>query len=285
MNFYIVDCFTDQKFSGNQLAVFLDDAGLDEGFMQKAAKEMNFSETVFLDPHPYDDGSFSIRIFTPETEIPFAGHPVLGTAYLIKEKLLNHPGNVAVTLRTKAGSIPVTLKGRKLFMRQNQPVFMERYMDYDIAPLVGLSEEDLVKSFPIQAVSTGLDTILVPVVSADLLKRCIPYRERLETFYGHNRKCNLMLFALEDEDVYSRVFMDETGSPEDPATGSAHGCLAAYMLKYDIMQKSKISYVAFQGSELGRPSKLYIEASLTNGVYVLQVGGQAIVTASGEMPL
>ena len=169
--FYIVDVFAERKFEGNQLAVFICEEALFEAEMQKIAKEMNYSETTFITSKE----NYDVRIFTPEVELPFAGHPTIGTAYVIQQELIK--GNVkTILLNLKIGPIPVLFKYKSgkpdlIWMEQNPPTFGRFFDTESISQILNLEESDIDDRFPIQEVSTGGPFIIVPLKTLDALKR------------------------------------------------------------------------------------------------------------------
>src|SRR5215216_1897518 len=161
LTFYIVDVFAEEKYAGNQLAVVRGGAGLPDERLQKIALEMNYSETTFVLSEEESDGGYDVRIFTPGREVPFAGHPTLGTAYVIRHEILAEPAD-RVTLNLKAGRIPVTF-GEVLWMRQLPPTFGSKLDRDPAARALNLEPTDLDDRFPVQEVSTGLPAIIVPL--------------------------------------------------------------------------------------------------------------------------
>ena len=168
--FYIVDVFAQEKYAGNQLAVFRGAGHLPDATLQKIAAEMNYSETTFVLSDEKRDGGYDVRIFTPREEVPFAGHPTLGTAYVIQREIISRPVD-RLTLSFVAGRIPVVL-GEVLWMEQLSPVFGEPLDPTLISRVLGLSEDELDGRYPVQEVSTGLPAIIVPVNDLAALKRC-----------------------------------------------------------------------------------------------------------------
>ena len=165
--FYIVDVFAEQKYSGNQLAVFRFTETLDTKEMQQLAREINFSETTFVLSDEKREGAYDVRIFTPQREIPFAGHPTLGTAYIIQKEIVKEPVK-EIVLNLKAGRIPVKFSdapdgSEVLWMRQLEPVFGDTYDPEVLAELLSINVNDIDDRFPIQQVSTGLPVVIVPL--------------------------------------------------------------------------------------------------------------------------
>ena len=291
MKFYIVDVFAEEKYQGNQLAVLIPDRDLDSGEMQKIARETNFSETTFIMSGKQENGGYHVRIFTPDFEVPFAGHPTLGTAFII-HKFIDKESSEKILLNLEVGTIPVAISGDEFTMKQNQPSFGDRAIDRnEVAGIVKINEEDIRTDYPMQMVSTGLPCMIVPLKTVDALKRCEIDHDRFRHFHNKGFLCNLLLFTpdtetgITDKDLRVRVFMEDAGFLEDPATGSANGNLAGYLLKYnyfDHMGQNEIIYNVKQGAEIGRPSLLRIKASLQDDEYDILVAGKVKLVAGGE---
>lgn len=281
MEFHIVDCFAEKKYQGNQLAVFLPDRPLEAGEMQRIAREMNFSEVTFILSGQQKDGGFHIRIFTPYVEVPFAGHPAIGTAYIIEKYLMKNPES-PIRLNLTCGQIPVCRTGDKYFMLQNQPSFSETIDKEEAALAISLPSSRIINDLPVQCVSTGLEAVIVPLQTVADLEACVVNHPAMAIFHAKWHKCNLLVYAVDGKDLRVRVFMDEPGFLQDPATGSANGDLAAYLLRHNVFQSPSIEYLVHQGAEIGRPSTLFVRASYRDGLYDLQVGGKVIQVASGN---
>ncbi|MEW5924321.1 MAG: PhzF family phenazine biosynthesis protein [Candidatus Zixiibacteriota bacterium] len=292
-NFYIVDVFAEDKFAGNQLAVFMDGSNLSDDRMQAIAREMNYSETTFIMSEKENNGGYDVRIFTPAAELPFAGHPSLGTAYIIQQKIIRNKVDV-VRLNLKAGQIPVTFsyvndKPDILWMKQNQPEFGEVHDRTEIAPLLGLDTDDIDNDFPLEEVSTGFYTSIVPLKCIDAVRRA---RVMVGDFlsYVQNKKAKtVLIFSREtiydENDLHVRFFADFLGVPEDPATGSANGCLAVYLVKNKYFGRDAIDIKVEQGYEINRPSLLLLRANATGKQINVHVGGRVQMMAKGELYL
>jgi trans-2,3-dihydro-3-hydroxyanthranilate isomerase len=282
--FYIVDVFAQEKYAGNQLAVFRGARHLPDATLQKIAAEMNYSETTFVLSDEKRDGGYDVRIFTPREEVPFAGHPTLGTAYVIQREILSRPVD-RLTLSFVAGRIPVTF-GEVLWMEQLSPVFGETLDPTPISRVLGLSEDELDARYPVQEVSTGLPAIIVPVNDLAALKRCRVDRGRYFELVEGTEANNVFVFCpepYEEADLAARMFGDYYGVPEDPATGSAAGCLAGYLVEHCYFSSDSIDLRLEQGYEVGRPSLLYLRARKEGDDINVSVGGKVQMVAKGEL--
>lgn len=284
--YYIVDVFAEEKYKGNQLAVFMDIGNLSSEEMQKIAKEINFSETTFIQSVEEANGGYQVRIFTPNEEVPFAGHPTLGTSYIIRNKIMkNQEGKVV--LKLKIGDIPVTFdQSGILWMKQNSPTFDQTLSCQQLSEVLNLDISDFDLDYPIEDVSTGLPFIIVPLKGLKEVKKARVNLEKLKALTENTRAKAILVFSREtyhqDHHLNARVFVDVFGIPEDPATGSANGCLAGYLLKYRYFDSSSITIKVEQGYEIQRESLIYINAEEKNGEYSIHVGGNVVSVAKGE---
>ncbi len=287
--FFITDVFTTQRYGGNQLATFVDCESLSDREMQQIAKEINFSETTFITSRqPRDDG-FDVRIFTPNAEVEFAGHPTLGTAHIIRNKLrLTEANEVALNLRV--GKIPVTFtetpaKTSLLWMKQMPPTFGKRFDAGALAQVLGIEPSDIDQDFPIEEVSTGFPTLVVPLKCLDALRRAKVNKDAYFALVSDAWAKLILVFCREGHEpgqaLGVRVFADYYGIAEDAATGSANGCLAAYLARHKVIGSPDIDVLAGQGYEMGRPSTLALRANENkNGIEVF-VGGSVVEVAEG----
>jgi len=290
LTFCIVDVFAEEKYAGNQLAVVRGAETLSDTEMQRIAKEMNYSETTFILSDEKRDDGYDVRIFTPETELPFAGHPTLGTAYVIQHEIVKEPVN-EIVLNLKVGKIPVTLTYSEehvdvLWMKQLNPIFGEAFDAYPISQVLSLDVKDIDDRFPIQDVSTGVPCIIIPLRKLDALKRARISRSRYYEFIREIQAKGLLIFCPEtynkENDLNVRFFADFYGVPEDPATGSANGCLAGYLAKHRYFGEGRINIRVEQGYEIGRPSLLLLKAEEKEEVIDVFVGGKVVMVAKGE---
>src|SRR5437899_549390 len=284
MRFFIVDVFAEKKYQGNQLAVFVRDRDLSTDEMQQIANEMHFSESTFVTEARGDE--FEVRIFTPDMEVPFAGHPTLGTAFVIRE-LLAWSRSDRLVLNLAVGHIPVAFSNSTLMMEQKQPSFGAIIADRArIAQILSIHVADLIPNFPVQVVSTGLPSVIIPLKSRDAVSRCVIRHDLYQEFIDDTVKAALLVFAPEtikaENDVHVRVFVDDSGFFEDPATGSANGNLAAYLLEHRYFGKTALKYRVEQGYEMGRPSLLEVAAEKVNSNFVIRVGGRVFRIAEGD---
>jgi trans-2,3-dihydro-3-hydroxyanthranilate isomerase len=284
LTFYILDVFAEEKYAGNQLAVVRGGADLSEEVLQKIALEMNYSETTFVLSDEETGGGYDVRIFTPGGEVPFAGHPTLGTAYVIRHEILAHPVD-RIILNLKAGKIPVTF-GDVIWMRQLAPTFGTTLDPTLTAQVLNLQTTDVDDRFPVQEVSTGLPALIVPLENLDSLQRCKVDWERYLELAGPGK--NLYVFCPESHangpgDLSARMFGNDLGVPEDPATGSAAGCLAGYLVEHRYLGTDPVNVRVEQGYEIRRPSLLYLQAEREGEETSVHVGGKVQMVARGVL--
>jgi trans-2,3-dihydro-3-hydroxyanthranilate isomerase len=288
LTFYILDVFAEEKYAGNQLAVIRGAGDLSGDEMQRIAKEMNYSETTFILSDEQRNGGYDVRIFTPDVEVPFAGHPSLGTAYIVRNEIQNEPSD-KIILNEKIGQIPVTYDSNSgiLWMKQVEPVFGEITEPGTISELIGVGQNDIDERFPVQEVSTGLPFIIVPLKTLDAVKRAKVVMDKLLDWAKDRGSREVFVFCREtynrENDINARMFAECAGVPEDPATGSANGCLAGYLVKYQYFGSDRIDVRVEQGYEIGRPSLLYLKAEEKDEKINVAVGGKVVMVAKGEL--
>jgi trans-2,3-dihydro-3-hydroxyanthranilate isomerase len=283
----IVDVFAEEKYAGNQLAVVRYGKDVSDAEMQKIAREVNFSETTFITSDEEHDGGYDVRIFTPKEEVPFAGHPTLGTAYVIRKEIVRRPVD-EVLLNLKVGQIPVTFSSEGiLWMKQKEPTFGATFDAGKIAEVLGVEKRAIDDRFPIEEVSTGLPFIIVPLRKLETVKQCRVAKDKYFDLIKETRAKALLVFSPETYDARNnlnvRVFVDYYGIPEDPATGSGNGCLAGYLLKHQYFGTERVNVRVEQGYEIGRPSLLYLRAEVSDGTIGVLVGGKVVPIAKGEL--
>ncbi|WP_440990491.1 PhzF family phenazine biosynthesis protein [Haloarchaeobius baliensis] len=285
--FHLCDVFATERYAGNQLAVVADAGDLSTDEMQAIANEMNYSETTFVTGR--DDDGWDVRIFTPNSEIPFAGHPTLGTAAVVREHLAADAPD-PVTLHLEVGDVPVRVEGDGddplYWMTQQPPEFGETFARETAATALGLQPEDVREDLPVQWVSTGLPTVVVPLRDRDALERIDVDRDGYEALTGDHDGKNVLAFCPDPRapvhDYADRVFSPFYGVPEDPATGSSNGCLAGYLVRH---RDGPLDAVVEQGYEMGRPSLLHLRAEERAGEedIEVQVGGRVVPVARGDL--
>jgi len=289
--FYIVDVFAERRYTGNQLAVFRNAESLPDYEMQQLAREMKYSETTFILSDEMREGGYDVRIFTPETELPFAGHPTLGTSYIIQQEIVKERID-KIMLNLKIGKIPVTLnyveeRPELLWMKQIQPIFGETFSPDLISKVLRLDKTDINTHFPIQEVSTGVPCIIVPLKTLDAVKRASIDRNRYYELVNKLTVKTLLIFSTEtygkENDLNVRFFADYYGVPEDPATGSGNGCLAGYLVKHNFFGRDQINFRVEQGYEINRPSLLFLLASKKEDCIDISVGGRVVMIAKGNL--
>ncbi|MFQ5832560.1 MAG: PhzF family phenazine biosynthesis protein [Candidatus Thorarchaeota archaeon] len=290
--------FTDNRypFGGNQLATFWDSDGnlnLSDEEMQGITREFNFSETTFIVPTEKSNCAVKVRIFTPAEEIPFAGHPTLGTAFVMKHKGLLPEKKARVNLELGIGPTAVGyLSADTILMEQNKPEFLSVVNDRDaIARAVQLDASDISERSPAQYVSTGFPFLIVKVESLRAVRNAVPNPPEIAKALSGRASQEVVIFSTEtvheDSSVHARMFAPAFGVLEDPATGSAAGPLGAYVEKYNVLERSKIGepVIIEQGFELNRPSRLISTVIGGSSFSGMNVSGQVRLVAEGEFYL
>ena len=271
--YFVCDVFTSVPLEGNQLGVFIDGRPFDTGQMQRLAKEMNVAETVFLLP-PQDGGDVRMRIFTPGAELPFAGHPVLGAAFVVAAAL----GADAVQLETGAGLIPVALErqgGQVVFGRMVQPIpaWEPFTRERELFAALGVDSSGL----PVELYHNGPPHVYVQLASEDAVAALRPDLEALADL-GVAANC----FAGQGQSWKTRMFYPSAGIPEDPATGSAAGPLAIHLARHGRIGFGERIEIR-QGAEIGRPSLLYAKViGDRDQIDSVEVAGAAMIVAEGR---
>jgi len=280
--FRLVDVFTPRPLGGNQLCVVPDPGELGDAEMQAIAKEIGFSETTFVTEAAGD--RYAMRIFTPGQELPFAGHPTLGTAFvLVGEGRVSTPATQVIA----AGEIPVEVDVEANTARMTQlaaefgPIFPDRDL---IASAIGLTVTELDPRRPVRTVSTGLPTTIVPVRDLDTLRRATRNEQLVGQAVRASGGQDLYLFAPTAEGVTARMFDSEFGIGEDPATGSAAGPLGVYLGEYGDLDTTRRLSIR-QGEQVGRPSELHVEARREDGAWRARVGGGVHIVGGGAFEL
>ncbi len=279
-----VDVFTDVPFGGNQLAVIPEPGGTSGATMQLIAREFNLSETVFVLPPADPQNHFKLRIFTPADELPFAGHPTIGTSFVLHQMGKIKTGE---TLRLEEGvgliEVEFSETNGKLLttMQQPTPQFQTIYTDRQkMSEALSLNERDLLADFPCQIVSSGMGFLFIPIASLDAIRRIRVRGDLYEQIISATGARGFYVFTTETEQpgstTHSRLFAPLMGIVEDPATGSAGGPLGAYLLHYGLVDAATAKHmINEQGFEMQRPSLIHIHidgASVKVGGYTQAMG-------------
>lgn len=296
--FYQLDVFTVRAFAGNPLAVFHEAENLSTEEMQKIAREMNLSETVFVTPS--DRALRRLRIFTPTQELPLAGHPVVGTWFLLAHLGIVAPvenGFVKIEQELNLGVLPVEIEfrdgaPRQVVMTQGKfeafsTVSNETTLSR-LAQSLGLELKDLAVSpeIPAQIVSTGIKSLAVPLASLEALSRCRINSSLLSEIYLNFGAIGCYAFTFETMEensrIHARFFAPDDGIAEDPATGSAAGALSGYLIYHGAIGERK--FTIEQGDFMKRPSRIFAEVSGEKGqVERVKIGGNSVIMAKGEI--
>jgi trans-2,3-dihydro-3-hydroxyanthranilate isomerase len=288
-----VDVFADRIFGGNSLAVFLEPDGLSDAELQNIALEMNLAETTFVYPPTRADCDARLRIFTPARELPFAGHPTVGTAWVLATTRRLPTGARLIHLEEGIGAVPVTFDGDPsapdlIWMQHRTPEFGPELTNRAaFAAGLNLADSDLLPNQPICVGSTGVQFVYVPLVSPEAVDRAEPDLRQLSAAYAGER-VGVFVFAPDPArgpaSVYSRMF---AGVTEDPATGSASGPLGAYVAERGLVSIGEpIELTSLQGNKMGRPSIVRIRLRLEDGhARDIQVGGSVVPVLEGVLTL
>lgn len=290
--FYTLDVFTDQLFGGNPLAVFPEAEGLTTQQMQAIAQELNLSETVFVLPPKQADCDFKLRIFTPCAELPFAGHPTVGTAYLLAhlEKIKIASTADVVNLEEGVGTVPVKLQWHNQLIQTTAlqaaqlPIFSEA-PKLNFADLLSLASTDLDVNLPAEIISCGLPFLYVPLQSKKAVDCCTLNMNLWQAELAESEAQNVYVFARGGQHIYARMFAPGLGIAEDPATGSAATSLAGYLHKHCDSVTAHQTWQIIQGVKMGRPSELQLTYDLDEQQQILAiaVGGSSVLVSQGTM--
>jgi trans-2,3-dihydro-3-hydroxyanthranilate isomerase len=284
----VVDVFTRSPLEGNGLAVIPDAAGIDDITMQRIAREFNLAETSFVRPATRSDCAAALRIFTPAREVPFAGHPTVGTSFVLRDEG-RVPNPAAFVLEERIGLVPVRVDegDPPLIWLTTPPIsFGQSYEPSVCARAVGLAPDDLLGVTP-QVVSAGNPGIFIALRDKAAVDRAWLGLDGLALLKA-SADDNLLVFVFTPtpEGAYSRMFAPEFGVVEDPATGSATGPLAAYMMKHDLVATaSGTRFVSEQGTKMGRRSLLHVHIRGDNGKDGIEVGGHVTPVAEGTLTI
>ena len=291
------DVFTDKPFGGNQLAVFPDAKGLDDEQMFALAREFNFSETTFVFP-PEKGGTRKLRIWTPGGEVPFAGHPTVGTAHVLAEigEIPLEGESTPIVFEEQVGPVPVTIRasaGKPVFAQLSVAKLPEIGPPVPtretLASMLSLEPKDLVGGhFAPQSISCGLPFLFVALKDRAAVKRSRMRVDQWERTLGSAWASMIMVFSRDPEregsDIRARMYAPGFGVPEDPATGSACAALGGYLAARDTRQEGTLRWIVEQGFEMGRPSIIEVEVDKAGGVIAaVRVGGASVTMSEGSI--
>jgi trans-2,3-dihydro-3-hydroxyanthranilate isomerase len=297
LRYHIVDVFTDRAFGGNPLAVVTNGRGIPAELMQSIAKELNLSETTFVLPPESAENDYKVRIFTPGSELPMAGHPTVGTSFVLAREHMIRLGGERVTIKLEegVGPIPVDITFRDgapdlIWMQQPLPTFGPRVDDRAaVAEMLSLAPEAIDETLPIEVVSCGVPFLYVPLKSLEAARSVrlrLDVWERSPQAAGVN---GVFVFTKETElagsTVHSRMFAPGLGITEDPATGAASGPLGCYLVRYKLFPEARrAEFTSEQGVEMGRPSIIKIVIEQDAGeITSVRVGGRCVFMGEGYL--
>ncbi len=301
LKFYQADVFTSLPFGGNPVAVFPEAQGLDDDQLQQIAREMNLSETVFVLPPTDPAAVVRLRIFTPTQEIPFAGHPVLGTFYVLAQLglIAITDGVTRVMQECNIGLFPVEIHAQeglitRVVMTQPKPLFLGSVEEsddlFDIAKALGLSKNQIVDTkCPVMVVSTGLPVLIVPVRTLTAVRSIVPDAAAIVELCGRLGANGIMVFTTVTVEpfaaVHTRMFAPSIGILEDPATGSASGAMGAYLVHNGLVEVGPMTeLIVEQGYEIARPSRILVQVeSEDDAIQTVKVGGQCVMVVKGTL--
>lgn len=297
-HFVQADVFTARPFGGNQLAVFTDARGLAVAEMQALAREMNYSESTFVLPAEIPGAAKRVRIFTPAIEMLIAGHPTVGTAFVLAQRgeLPLTGDNTSATLQLNIGPVRVEIESRAgqpqfVWMTHRAPEFGPIRTDRErVAAALNVSADDLSADWPMQVVSTGVPFLFVPLRSLEAIGRCRVNQLALHNLFAPAQPLMVYMFSTETTNsaaqLHARMFAPHVADiPEDPATGVASAPMGAYTARYQVLPRQPhMQFVIEQGVEMGRPSQIHVEVK-TEGETItgLRIGGQAVIVGEGEI--
>lgn len=301
LKFYQADVFTGQPFGGNPVAVFPEAQGLTDYQLQQIAREMNVSETVFVLPPTDQAAVVRLRIFTPTQEIPFAGHPVLGTFFILAELgIISVKESITrVMQECNIGLFPVELHAEdgqveRVVMTQPKPEFLGQVEEmedlYKVAGALGLSRHVIADmKWPIEVVSTGLPVMIVPVRTLTAVRLIRPDASAIMDVCRRFGANGIMVFTTVTVEpsatVHTRMFAPSIGILEDPATGSASGALGAYLVQNGVVDVAPTNEIVIeQGYEIERPSQILVRIESDDDVIqTVKVGGQCVMVVEGTL--
>jgi trans-2,3-dihydro-3-hydroxyanthranilate isomerase len=299
LHYHLVDVFTNRRFGGNPLAVFTDGGEVPPELMQTLAKELNLSEITFVLPPQDPSNHFHVRIFTPGKELPMAGHPTVGTAFVLaRERMFDWSGDHdEIRFEEAVGTIPVSLQfsngmPQTITMTQPLPTFGPQIQDKEaVAQMLSLNVDDLAAELPVEVVSCGVPFLFVPLQSLQVARKIQVRPDMVSRLLDPLSMHEVFVFTMEVQHegstVHSRMFAPGAGISEDPATGGASGPLGCYLVRYGVVpiaKGGKAKIVSEQGIEMGRPSFINIEIEQSGEeITAVRVGGECVYVGEGYL--
>ena len=282
----VVDVFTDKPLAGNQLAVVLDGRDIAPRLMQRIAREMNFSETTFVLPPENASHAAKVKIFTPMLELPFAGHPTVGTAWVLRDEGVVGRDVSEFVLEENVGPVGVRVDGSMVWMTHPKFSFGQVLPHAVVAAALGVAPDDIVHDIPTQVATTGNPFLYVVLRDAEAVDRAVCDRALLAKLLGRDLAHGVYLFCGAGAGrLYGRMFAPDNG--EDPATGSAAGPLGAFAVRYGVIERaSTVAIVVEQGTKMGRQSTIHIALEYGESKEVpekIEVGGSVMPVLTGEL--
>jgi trans-2,3-dihydro-3-hydroxyanthranilate isomerase len=287
----MVDVFAETLYSGNPLAIVVSADGMSEDGMLRFAAEMGFSETAFVSSSTVPGRGYRARFFTPEREIAFAGHPILGTAWVVRHHLaprLNGPVSLDLAVGRVEISFEPVARGGELAWFVAPPVKLSAGSSAErIAPVLGLAPEDIDHTKPVQVATAGTSTLIVPLRGLDALRRCRPDPIAFRRLASEGFPPRIYLYCTEARDprndLSARFFFEARGLREDPATGNGAAYLGAYLLEHGVVHGPEVALRIEQGHEMHRPSLVRLRMKAAGGIRRIEVGGSVIPTVQGAL--
>lgn len=288
-HYRVVDVFTQRQLEGNSLAVFPNASAINAGTMQRIARELNLAETAFVLPTTRDDCAAKVRIFTPGKELDFAGHPTLGTAFVLLDEGLVPRTSRGFLLEENVGAVAVQVDTgmRPMLWLTTPSIKAGRHYDRELcASVLGLEASDLLEPEP-QLMSAGNPTVFVPLRDKGAVDRAWIDLSGMRLLRGPSEELMcVFVFAPTPEGAYSRMFAPDYGIAEDPATGSSSGPLAQFMMNHGLISSTPgTRFVSEQGTRMGRRSLLHVRTRGNEGAIAIDVGGHVTPVAIGSMRL
>jgi len=289
LDYYFVDVFTNKKFGGNPLAVVVTDGQVSSDTMLSIAKEINFSETTFLLSKPNSEGVYLARIFTPSREIAFAGHPIIGTAWVIKNVLREKSHNLAIEVGV--GRISVRMVGQSpIFWFISPKIEIGNIISKElISKILNIHPTEISSEFPVQTIAAGVSAVIVPLSRLETLRKIkidqSEYYQAIQTSLPTLIYCFTREASSNDFNIESRFFFEADGIREDAATGNGAAFLGAYVLNHQVFSGNEIDLKISQGFAMKRESTIYVSAKRIGEIYKIEVGGEVVQIAQGKIDI